>query len=242
MHWPYLVVDRTPHRCPYLADQTAVLPMRLPLVQLTGDQFDACLARGDRRQGILLYRPECGSCHACEAIRLDVGQFAPSRTQARMHRLGRARLTVRLGRPQVDAERVRLYNLHKRLRGLDSGEGLATAADYSGFLAESCVDTWELTYWLGPQLVGLAIVDRGTTSLSAVYCCYDPQVSGLSVGVFSVVEQVALCQHWGIQWLYLGFFVAGCRAMRYKASYGPHQRLIGGQWQAMPRQPPQREQ
>ena len=237
MQWPYLVVDRTPHRCPYLPDQTAILPMRLPLAELTGTQFDACLARGDRRQGILLYRPDCGSCTACEAIRLDVKAFAPTKTQARMHKRGRARLRVEVGRPRVDAARVRLYNLHKRLRQLEGGEGLATAADYSGFLAESCVDTWELSYWMGEQLVGVAIVDRGQTSLSAVYCCYDPEVPGISVGVFSVMETVALCRQWGLQWLYLGFYVAGCRAMRYKASYGPHLRLIAGQWQPMPRQP-----
>lgn len=235
MHWPHLIVDKSPHPCPYLPNRTAVLPMRLPLAPLNGAQFDTCLANGDRRQGILLYRPECPDCRACEPIRLDIEQFIADRTQKRMFRLGQTRLTQTVGRPKVDTQRVQLYNLHKRLRGLDMGDGHATAADYAGFLAESCVDTLEIAYHQDGQLVGIAVVDRGHTSLSAVYCCYDPRVVGLSVGVYSIMAQVELCRQWGLRWLYLGFYVAGCRAMQYKARYGPHQRLIDGQWQPMDR-------
>ncbi|MBM4344195.1 MAG: arginyltransferase [Deltaproteobacteria bacterium] len=213
----------------------AVLPMRLPLLPLDAEQFDRCLAAGDRRQGILLYRPQCPNCTACEPIRLDVQTFAPDRTQRRVLRVGQARLTMRLGRPVVDAERVALYNLHKHARGLDHGEGTVTAADYAGFLAETCVDTFELSYWDGERLVGVAIVDRAAHSLSAVYCCYDPRVAGVSIGVFSVMTQVELCKAWGLRWLYLGFYVAGCRAMRYKGRYGPHQRLVDGRWATRPR-------
>jgi len=235
VEWPHLVVDKTAHPCPYLPDRMAVLPMRLPLLPLDAEQFDRCLAAGDRRQGILLYRPQCPNCTACEPIRLDVQTFAPDRTQRRVLRVGQARLTMRLGRPVVDAERVALYNLHKHARGLDHGEGTVTAADYAGFLAETCVDTFELSYWDGERLVGVAIVDRAAHSLSAVYCCYDPRVAGVSIGVFSVMTQVELCKAWGLRWLYLGFYVAGCRAMRYKGRYGPHQRLVDGRWATRPR-------
>lgn len=209
--------------------------MRLPLARLTGAEFDACLARGDRRQGILLYRPQCPDCAACEPIRMDVAQFAPDRSQLRAFKAGAQRLTVEIGPPQVDAERVALYNAHKELRGLAMGDRPATAADYAGFLAESCVDTIELAYRDQGRLVGVAVADRGNESLSAVYCCYDPTVQGVSLGVFSVMLQVQLCRQWGLRYLYLGFFVEGCRAMRYKGRYAPHQRLVDGQWQTMPR-------
>lgn len=236
MSWPFVVVDRTPHPCPYLPGRQAVLPMRLPLLPLPGAAFDACLDHGDRRQGILVYRPDCGACTACEPIRVDVGHFAPNATQRRVRRAGLARLEVSVGPPVVDADHVRLYNLHKRLRHLDD-DPPASIVDYAAFLGESCTDTVELSYRRDGVLVGAAIVDRGAQAASAVYCCYDPRVPGVSIGVFSVLETIAWCQRWGKRWLYLGYYVAGCRAMRYKAHYGPHERLIDGQWRPFARAP-----
>ncbi len=228
---PQLIVDRSPHPCPYLQGRTAVLPMRLPMRRLTASDLDACLADGDRRQGVLLYRPDCGSCQACIPIRLDVAVFQPSAAQRRAERVGRQRLSVTLGPPRADAERVALYNLHKRGRGLDEpDEEEASERDYAAFLVESCADTWELAYHLDGRLVGIAVFDRSAHALSAVYCCYDPSVRGISIGVFSVMLQVALCRQWGLQYLYLGYYVPGCKAMRYKASFAPNQQLRDGQW------------
>ena len=79
----WLVWNET-SRCPYLAEQTARLPLRLPMRRLKPAEFGTRLAAGDRRQGLLLYRPSCPTCSACEPIRLDVEAFAPSRTQRRI--------------------------------------------------------------------------------------------------------------------------------------------------------------
>lgn len=208
--------------------------MRLPTRRLSQQDLDTCLAEGDRRQGVLLYRPQCGWCNACEPIRLDLQTFEPTRAQRRAERVGFQRLEVTLGPPQVDDDRVALYNLHKRERGLDADELDATTRDYAAFLVESCTESWELTYRLDGQLVGVAVFDRSASALSAVYCCYDPRYPGLSIGVFSVMVQVGLCRQWGLRYLYLGYFVQGCKAMRYKAGYTPHQRLVDGHWTDFP--------
>lgn len=232
---PQLVVDASPHECPYLPNLTAILPMRLPIRRLTAEEFDACLLRGDRRQGVLLYRPACGHCQACVPIRLDVAAFVPTRGQTRAWRTGLRRLAVRLARPSADAQRARLYNLHKRERNLDSEDREITELEYSAFLVETCADTWELSYWLGEELVGIAVFDRSVRALSAVYCHYNPRVAGLSVGVFSVMQQLELCRQWNLQWLYLGYVVDDCQAMRYKAGYLPHDRLLAGVWTTVQR-------
>lgn len=228
---PQLLVDASAHPCPYLPDRTAVLPMRLPLRRLTPEEMDHCLDRGDRRQGVLIYRPECPTCSECTPIRLDMQTFAPTRAMKRAWRVGERRLTVTLDRPQVSPDRVALYNKHRQLRDLDQGDGDVRAGEYGAFLVDSCCDSWELTYREEGRLVGTAIFDRAATSLSAVYCCYDPTVVGLSVGVYSVLHQVELCRQWQLRWLYLGYWVAASRAMRYKASYLPHELLVGGRWQ-----------
>ena len=229
---PQLLVDASAHPCPYLLDRTAILPMRLPLRRLTPAEMDERLQRGDRRQGVLLYRPECPTCNDCTPIRLDIGTFVASKTMLRAWRVGGRRLTVALDRPQVNADRVELYNRHRRLRDLDQGDGEVSAGEYGSFLVDSCCDSWELSYREEGRLVGIAIFDRAATSLSAVYCCYDPSVAGLSLGVFSVLQQVELCRQWQLRWLYLGYWVSNCRAMRYKATYLPHELLRDGQWQS----------
>ena len=83
--------------------------------------------------------------------------------------------------------------------------------------------------------VGVAITDHAAGALSAVYSFYDPDYGWLSPGVYSILMQVSLCRRWGLRYLYLGLYVGGCRAMRYKASYLPHERLIDGAWRRFDR-------
>ncbi len=234
---PQVVVDSAPHPCPYLDYRMATLPMRLPVRRVTSAEFSALLAQGDRRQGVLLYRPTCQGCSACTPIRLEIGQFEPSRQQLRAYTTGLRRLRVELQRPQVDAARVALYNQHRSLRGLDHGDEPIGEPEYASFLVESCVDTWELSYHMGDTLVGIAIFDRAADALSAVYCHFQPNLPGLSVGVFSVMVQLELCRQWHLSYLYLGFVIDQSRAMRYKADYLPHQRLRDGKWQTMLQRP-----
>ena len=174
----WLVWDE-PTRCPYLPSETAHLPLRLPMRRLKPAEFARRLAEGDRRQGLLLYRPKCPRCAACEAIRLDVADFTTNATQRRVLRRGDAQLRMLIGRPTVTEEKVALYNRHKMERGLTTGDGLIDAEGYEQFLAESCTDTIEIRYVLHGLLVGVAIADRAADALSAVYCFYDPSFARL---------------------------------------------------------------
>ncbi len=104
-------------------------------------------------------------------------------------------------------------------------------SDYIEFLTDSCCDTLALDYYVDGELVAVAIVDRGETSWSAVYTFFDPEVSRLSPGTFSILKQIELCREHSIKWLYLGFYIENCTHMRYKEAYRPHERLIQGTWQ-----------
>lgn len=230
------LVDDALIRCPYLRHQIARLPLRLPVRPLSGDALARRLRAGDRRQGVFLYRPTCPSCHACEAIRIEVESFAPNKTQRRIFRRGEARLRTQLARPTITPEKVALYNRHKVERGLRIGDEPTGAAAYQQFLVDSCTDTIELTYRMEGTLVGVAIADRAADALSAVYCYYDPAAASLSPGVYSILKQLALCRTWGLRYLYLGLYIADCPAMAYKARYLPHERLVGGVWRRFDRE------
>jgi arginine-tRNA-protein transferase len=225
---PEIVVYDEPHDCPYVAGRVAVLPLRVPSRRLTGDELDERLAAGDRRQGMFLYRTACPACSACEPIRLDVNRFEPNRSQRRVLERGDRAISMELGPPVLDPLRVELYNRHKRLRGL--GDGEIDLAGYRQFLVMTCCDSFEIRYRVKEQLVGVALADRSSQALSAVYCFYDPEHRKLGLGTYSILKQVELCKSWGLSHLYLGLYIGDCDRMRYKARFHPHERLLDGNW------------
>jgi arginyl-tRNA--protein-N-Asp/Glu arginylyltransferase len=227
---PELVVHDELQPCPYLEQRMSRLPLRIPARGLERSELEARLARGDRRQGLFLYRPACPGCVACEPIRLDLSQFAANRSQRRTLLRGDRELTVDLGEPVADPERVALYNRHKALRGLSAGQGEVDVRSYREFLAMTCCDTIEIRYRLEGKLIGVAIADRSSEALSAVYCYYEPTLERLSLGTYSILKQLELCRMWGLKYLYLGLYIAESVHMRYKARFLPHQRLLDGTW------------
>lgn len=229
-----LLVHDSLTACPYLPGQVARLPMRLPVRGLRASEFSSRLEAGDRRQGLLLYRPACPMCRACIAVRLDINDFQPSRTQRRVYRRGEEMIETRLGRPRLSRDRVDLYNRHKLERGLLTNDGLIRPEDYEEFLIDSCAETFELSYYLDERLIGIAIVDRAADALSAVYCYFDPREGKLSPGTYSILKQVELCRRWGLRYLYLGLYVEDCIALNYKSNFHPQERLIDGEWVKLP--------
>lgn len=229
-----VIYDGLTH-CPYIRGQIARLPMRLPVRPLDRVEMAERLRQGDRRQGILLYRPRCPLCSACEPIRLPVREFQMSRTQRRIRNRGRRLLEVRVGRPTASATKVDLYNAHKQGRGLWVGDAPIDLDGYQEFLVETCTESFEFEYRLDGRLVGVAICDRAADGLSAVYCFYDPTLSALSLGTYSILEQIVRCREWNLPYLYLGLYVGACAAMAYKAAYVPHERLVQGEWRRFTR-------
>jgi len=227
----FLVVHDEPETCLYLPGRPMRLPLRLPNPRaIPHDQFDELLDEGDRRSGPLLYRPTCPECQACQAIRVPVARFVPSRSQRRVWRRNVDDVRTEFAPPTVSSRHVELYNRHKSERGLARRTEAATARDYQFFLVETCVDTRELRYLVGDTLIAVSILDFGQTAVSSVYHYFDPDHDARSLGVFSILQEIALCATLGLTWYYLGLYVSDCRHLRYKADYYPHQRRVDGAW------------
>jgi arginine-tRNA-protein transferase len=204
--------------------------LRLPVRELSRVVLETRLAEGDRRQGVVLYRTDCPACRACEPIRIDVSAFTPSRNERRVKKLAERALRYEIGPPENDPRRVELYNLHRIGRGLADDPTPIDARSYQEFLVASCCESFELRYYSGSDLLGIAVTDRGEDSLSAVYCYYDPAHAALGIGTYSILTQIELCRAWNLRWLYLGLYIAESDRMRYKARFFPHERLLGGRW------------
>jgi arginine-tRNA-protein transferase len=204
--------------------------LRQPTRFLSGGEFDQRLEAGDRRMGTLLYTQACPACAACEPIRVDVRAFVPSRAQRRVKQKGDGRIVVRVGPIEVDDRRVALFLAHERARGLDRGDSRIDASGYESFLVNTCVDGFEIRYFVDECLVAVAITDRGARALSAVYTYWDPAHASLSPGTYSILTQIALADAAGLDWVYLGLAIGESPHMAYKLKYLPHERRIGGLW------------
>lgn len=226
---PEFLVHDQEEDCPYLPGERSRFPFRLPVRPLRREELAARLADGDRRNGPLLYRPSCPTCDACRPIRLDVQTFEPRARHRRSLRQNDERLEVEIGPARADGQRVRLYNAHLAGRGLSRGAPMDLEG-YRQFLTQSCCDTFEIRYRYRDELVGVAITDRASDSLSSVYCYYDPEHANLGIGTYSILKQIELARASGLRWVYLGLYVVGSEAMAYKATFVPNEQLVGGEW------------
>ena len=233
---PEMLVRDEEEACLYLPGQRARQPLRAPLRQRTGVEFDARLEAGDRRAGPMLYNQACPACAACEPIRVDVRAFAPSRSQRRALARATPVVAVQLGPIEVDDARLALYRAHERGRGLDrDGRPPIDLPEYESAFAMSCVEGFEVRYRIAGQLAGVAITDRAARSLSAVYTFWDPAHADLSLGTVSILTQIALARRFGLDWLYLGLAIRDNHSMAYKLAFMPHERRIGGTWRRFTR-------
>ncbi len=216
--------------CPYLDGKVARMPLEYPISPIDGDQLDQLLEMGYRRSGGMLYRTQCPRCQECIPTRVDVSEFRFTKSMKRVLNRSHRDLRVDWGDPKVDRERVQLFNHHRMERGL-SRSGHADESDYREFLVSSCVETQELAFFLGDQLIGIAVVDIGQNAMNAVYTHFDPGFSRYSIGTAAVLHQIQWAQQNNRQYLYLGLYVAENSHLNYKSRFRPQQRLIDGIWQ-----------
>lgn len=210
------------------------MPLCLPEGNLDGAQFDRLLAAGYRRSGWYFYRTQCPVCCACEPLRLDVESFVETRSMRRVRRLGDQHMQMQVAPPELDNDRLRVFNAHRFGRDLARGEEPTDAYDYSSFLLNSTCPVLELSFWKDGELVAISITDVAQQSLSAVYCFFDPKFSWLSPGTYAILNQITLARKVNFKWLYLGMYVATNPHLRYKSRFGPNERLVDGRWLPFP--------
>lgn len=218
---PIPVLRCDPHPCPYLPDRQACEVVALTHA-VDAETYQKLMDNGFRRSANIFYRPKCPGCEACRPIRVPVARFAPSRSQRRVQRRN-ADVVVRTGPVIDDDERWALFQKYQHAR--HDGELTGARDAFSAVLGNSSLETIEMTYRVDGRLVGVGIVDITPVALSSMYFYYDPDYARRSLGVFSGLCEIDECRRRKRAWWYIGFHIAGCPKMVYKARYRPYELL-----------------
>lgn len=226
------VFDTGAHPCGYFPERTArdlVLDPRDPRLPRF---YPQALDWGFRRSGDLVYRPHCGDCRACVAVRIPVRDFVPDRSQRRCLRRN-ADITVRVVATQRTDEQLALYQRYLKARHRGGGMDDHGASEFEQFLVGAWADGRFLEFRVDGRLLGVAVTDRVERALSAVYTFYDPDESARGLGTFAILRQLAWAREEGLDHLYLGYWIEGHRKMDYKRRFRPLEAFTGRGWRRL---------
>ncbi len=191
-----------------------------------GERYGAALAHGFRRTGGMVYKPICSHCRACVATRLTLADFVPNRSQRRTWQKN-LDVVATWTAPVANDEHRMLYRayLNDRHHGNNDGD-----RDPFESLVSPFPSTVFLELRLAGQLVCLAVTDRVSDGLSAVYTAYDTTLAERSLGTLAILHQMTFARAQELQFLYLGFWLDGHPQMDYKRRFLPQEQLINGRW------------
>ncbi|MEM6582413.1 MAG: arginyltransferase [Pseudomonadota bacterium] len=218
-----------PHSCSYLEDKEATTLFVDPRQPVDKLLYSNLSLLGFRRSGSHIYRPHCTNCEACIPARIPVAEFEPRRGQKRTWKRNQD-LRVRRSDHLRDAEAFELYCRYIELRHYDGDMYPPDREQYESFLN----DAWDCTHYYrfydGPKLIALAVVDELQDGLSAIYTFFDPECDKRSLGAFAILWQIERTRALGLDYLYLGYWIKGCKKMAYKSDYKPLELYIKNKW------------
>jgi arginine-tRNA-protein transferase len=222
-----------PGRCGYLPEQTWRLEYE-HVSALTPAEYLQRMEQGWRRFGTMMFRPRCPECSACRPLRVVASAFRPDRSQRRNRQANEGIVEVQIDTPSVSRAKLDLFDRFHAFQTENKGWPVhepKDADEYARSFIDNPFPTEEWCYFIDQRLVGVGYVDALPGALSAIYFFYDPDERGRGLGTWNVLSIIDEARRRGIPHVYLGYYVAGCSSMMYKAKFVPNQVLApGGDW------------
>lgn len=214
--------------CSYIPGNSQTIHYKV-IQECTKAQCEALILRGWRRFGSMYFRPVCSECSACESLKIDVENYVFSKSERRILRKN-SHLQTFIRPPSMSGEHLDLfyrYHAYKhKTRNWDAPK--IDPKNYQSSFVNGHGDFgYEILYFENEKLIAVDLIDILDEGISSLYCYYDPHAKHLSLGKFTLLEQISLAKRLGLKWLYLGYYVQGCQSLEYKATYTPLKILQG---------------
>jgi arginine-tRNA-protein transferase len=196
--------------CPYLLNQK--------LVQ-----------QGWRRFGEYYSRPNCDGCDKCLSLRIKADEYRFTKNAKRTIRKN-ANTKFLLQKPTLTRNHLNLYEKYHRYMEEKKGwkhYELSPNSYHELYVSGAMDFGQEVLYFRDDKLVGVDLIDFLADGISSIYFFYDPDYAHLSLGRFSIYQQILIAQMHKLPYVYLGYYVKECDSLKYKADYKPFEILQG---------------
>ncbi|MBT3361086.1 MAG: arginyltransferase [Rhodospirillales bacterium] len=219
--------------CPYLPGRLE----RRVVTELAGRDaplfHDILSQAGFRRSHDIVYAPACPDCSECKAVRVISGRFKPTKSMRRVLNTN-ADLAVETVPPTATDEQFALFSTYQSSRHRSGEMARMDDADYQALIENSPVET-RLVEFRDPDgaLIACCLVDRLGDGLSAVYSFFDSTSAQRSLGTHMILWTIGETQRHKLPYTYLGYWIADCQKMAYKARFRPVEAYTTEGWKAL---------
>jgi len=227
--WLYATGD---HECAYLPNRTARTVFVDPTFSLQNRHYSQLIRQGMRRSGRFIYQPSCPGCNACQSLRVPVRVFQPRRRQRRCWRRN-SDLSAIVRGADFRQEHFDLYVHYVATRHPGGGMDEHDPDSYMDFLVAPWAETRFVEFREGDRLLAVSVVDLIADGFSAVYTFFAPDESRRGLGTYAILWQIDAARRYGLDYVYLGYWIAACAKMSYKADYRPCEVYQGGEWRVL---------
>jgi len=219
---------QTTQQCSYLDNREQISDYKL-INNCSLEESQAFIERGYRRFGKVYFRPVCSGCDECKSLKIDATNFKFSKSARRIIKKC-SHLEIIIQKPTMTHEHLELFdNYHRYMHHKKGWQYQPTSPEhyYGSFVDGAYEYGFEVLYFHNTQLIGVDLIDILEDGISSIYFYYHPEFSHLSLGKYSLYEQIRLAQQLNKRWIYLGYYVKECPSLSYKAEYKPHYILQG---------------
>jgi arginine-tRNA-protein transferase len=189
----------------------------------------AVIARGWRRFGKYYFHPICNGCNECKSIRINVQDYTFSKSQRKVIRKNEETQII-VQAPSLTSTHIDLYNKYHAYKHKNDGWthiNISQREYHENFVDGANDFGKEVLYVEDVKLVGGDLIDILYDGISSIYFYYDPDYANLSLGTYSLLYQIKLAKILELPWIYLGYWVEGCKAFAYKPRFQPQEILDG---------------
>ncbi|WP_448211608.1 arginyltransferase [Colwellia sp. MEBiC06753] len=215
--------------CNYLPDKNERLIIVIDDLTKQTDDYDYLMHQGFRRSGDQVYRPHCRTCNQCQSIRVCTDLFKPTKSQKRLLKKNQQFSTCVT--EHAKPEYYSLFETYINTLHSDGAMYPASEEQYNNFIFTDIAKQLFLEIYDENKLISVAVTDVLPNAISAIYTFYHPAYRKQALGIYSILQQIALAKTMKKPFVYLGYQIDECQKMNYKAKFFPHHRLINNQWQ-----------
>lgn len=174
-------------------------------------ELEELLSRGWRKFGLYYFRPMCSNCRKCVPIRIRTKKLIITKSLRRVIRKADG-IRVIFRPLQFRQEIYEIYRDHS----LSRFNKESTLENFiNTFYIETC-PALQSEYYLDDELIAVGFIDRSSNSLSSVYFIYKAAYEKYSLGIYSVLKETEYAASLGLQFYYLGYYIAENEKMAYK--------------------------